>query len=99
MKKVRKVFKYPLIVTDRQPVRIPVGHEFISLGVQDDTACLWAIVDPLQDLETIQILIHGTGHTIYETAGEFLGTFQLADGKFTGHVWKEIAKGFSYPKL
>jgi len=85
-----KIFKYPLDVTGTQTVMLPKGGKSLTVQVQHGVPCLWAAVDPEQGLEAIVIGIYGTGHELLDKAQRmnYLGTFQLDDGDFIGHVFE-----------
>ena len=44
---MKRIYKYQLIVTDRQDVQLPEGAEILTIQTQVDTPCLWALVDIL----------------------------------------------------
>ena len=75
---MKTIWKFPLQITDRQPVVIPVGAKPLTVQLQGDKPCLWALVDPGKAMRrtTIVIAIYGTGHPIEEGPGEYISTFQ-----------------------
>jgi hypothetical protein len=90
-----RIFKYALEVTDRQEIDLPAGSEPLCVQVQRGVPCLWALVpaapdNPAEYISTRLVLYtHGTGHVVSTHAGQYLGTYQLRDGAFVGHVFKE----------
>lgn len=58
------VYKYELEITDEQTIRLPFNAEILTIQMQRDKCCLWALVDPRNELEERTICIHGTGHPI-----------------------------------
>lgn len=75
------IWKYKLSVTDKQIINMPIGAAILSVQTQEDTPCMWAIVDPSRSLEARTIEIFGTGNPIYrEDKRIFLGAFQLDNG-------------------
>lgn len=85
------IWKYPLRVKDTQLVAMPKGARILSVGVQTDTICLWAMVDDREG-ETVyrRILIVGTGNPVFEAEdGKFIGTVQLYGGRLVFHVFEE----------
>ena len=80
------IWKYPLQLTDRQSFRMPIGALILSLQVQYEIPCLWALVDPKERTEERAFRIYGTGHPVDEI-GRFLGTFQIHNGALVFHVF------------
>lgn len=92
---IQAIWKYPLEITDDQVIRVPRNSKVLSVQVQYGILCMWILVDPTEpkDLERgdlKNIRIYGTGHTISSfdiKDMNFMGTFQLLDGSFVGHVF------------
>ena len=72
-----------------QSIQMPKGAQSLSVQVQGENPCLWAIVNPQAEPETVLISIYGTGHNLPDNPGEFIGTFQISNGRFVFHVFKE----------
>jgi hypothetical protein len=82
------IWKYDLFEVDEQEITIPFGYELLSVQVQNGQVCLWAKVEPKNELDKVTIIIHGTGHPADDTHNaKFIGTFQLYGGSFVGHVF------------
>jgi len=84
---VKAIFKYALLVTDRQEIEMPVGAKILTCQVQREKPCVWALVDPSAPQEFRTFSTYGTGHPIYQEPGEYVGTYQLESGGFVGHVF------------
>ena len=90
MKKV--IWKFPLKVPDVQDIEIPHGSILLSVQPQNGDPCLWVLVyDTKAEKEVIRLRTIGTGHNI--TADDFdpkdfLGTYQIDNGSFVGHVFQ-----------
>lgn len=84
---MRRVFKYPLPVQDAFTLSLPVGAQLLSVQVQRGEPMLWALVDDRAGLEARHFMIRGTGHDA-DAVGSYVGTFQLADGAFIGHLFE-----------
>ena len=80
------VWKYPLEVTYEQTITVPEGAQFLTVQIQNEVPCLWALVNPNTPTKPCNLLIIGTGHNV-EAVGLYLGTFQLDHGTFIGHVF------------
>lgn len=84
------VYKYQLVVTDRQKVTMPKDAKVLTIQVQNGTPCIWAMVEPKNPEEEVTIRIHGTGHNISDTERlEYIGTFQWRNYGFVFHAFKE----------
>ena len=85
------IWKYPLEVVPQQTVEMPFGSKILTVQVQQETPCLWALVDP--GLYTVRREIHivGTGHEleISLSALKYINTFQQANGSLVWHVFEK----------
>lgn len=61
---MKRVFKYPLKLTDSQVVKMPRPAQLLSVIEQDGDLVLYAVVDDAMNCvtETIHIFIRGTGN-------------------------------------
>ena len=87
---MRRVYKYPLEVVDRQTIEHPRGARLLCVQMQGDGPCLWALVNPDNPPVETTFRIVGTGHPI-EDADDlgYVGTFQMMGGGLVFHVFKE----------
>ena len=86
---VQRIFKYPLVVMDVQVVHMPAGAVILSVDVQRDVPCLWALVNPDAVTSLRRIRMYGTGHPVDDPPGYFIGTIQLEGGALVFHVFDE----------
>ena len=85
------IWKYKLEVTDGQNIIMPKGAEILTVQMQDENPCLWALVDPTADTEIRFIEIFGTGNPILSDMGvsrEYISTFQMLGGKLVFHAFE-----------
>lgn len=86
---MKTIWKYPLMVTDCQTVRMPQGAEILSVADQRGELCVWALVDPDADLEDRMFYIFGTGNPVSEILPwQFVGSVQ--QNVFVWHVFVEV---------
>lgn len=72
------VYKYPLVVTDRQLVTMPKEAKILSVQVQKNGT------------EEVPIRIHGTGHNIPDADRlAYIGTFQMPRYGLVFHAFLE----------
>lgn len=85
----KRIWKFPIGITDVQKVRAPLGAQFFEAQMQNERLCLWAIVDEDNAPIDYVIFVLGTGNPIPDT----LDTFSLAhigtvfDRQFVWHVF------------
>lgn len=90
---MKTIWKFPLVITGMQPVRLPQGAEILSVQIQHGIACLWALVDSDAEIEETTLRIFGTGHPVDEGLRlEFIATIPTLGGDLIWHVFKEIEK-------
>lgn len=85
------IWKFPLAVTDTQRISMPEGAEILTVQLQNEQACLWAIVEPSADKEDRYFEVHGTGNPIHGDMGverKYIGTFQQPP--FVWHVFERV---------
>lgn len=83
-----KIHKYPLHVTDLQDIKMPPGAQMLSVQVQRNTVCLWALVNDTKPASVnYTIAIYGTGNPMPDEPGSYIGTFQLNYGGLVFHAF------------
>jgi hypothetical protein len=89
---MKTIYKYPLEVTDKVVITMPLGAEILCVQMQGITPCLWALVDyntAKADITEERIIrIAGTGHGITEVIISYIGTVQLYKGNLIFHVFE-----------
>ena len=89
---MKRVFKYPLEVTDFQDVNLPLGAEILKVEMQQNCLQMWALVDDdVTYFSFRKIRIAGTGHVI-EGNMKYISTFFMADGSLVFHVFEDASK-------
>jgi len=88
-----KIYKYPLVLTDRQTIHMPYNAKILTAQIQkvggDDGLQMWALVDELENLsQPVTIAIYGTGNPIPNEPGEYISTFQIGGGRLVFHVFQ-----------
>ncbi len=64
-------------------IEMPIGAEILTVQMQGDEPCLWAVIDPSHGKETRTFRWAGTGHLL-GTVGSYIGTIQMLGG---GLIW------------
>lgn len=84
---VRRIFKYPVELTDSFAIDLPAGAEVLTVQTQGDAPFIWALVVDHARLEPRHFRLCGTGHVLGDGT-RYVGTFQLHDGAFVGHLFE-----------
>lgn len=87
-----RIYKYPLQLTDDQTVQMHgESPRILSVQIQHDGLCMWALVDETAALHPVKIHVYGTGNKIPDHTWMFLflGTVQLYGGRMVFHVFLE----------
>lgn len=84
------IWKYQLSPIGNISVNIPEFAEILSVGGQDNTIVLWALVDTDRPCVITHFNVVGTGWEIKESTycGKFIGTATLKNG-LVFHVFKK----------
>lgn len=90
---IYKIFKFSMKIEHEQIIRMHVNAEILTLQTQNGVPCIWAKVDPSNDMEKRTFFIFGTGHNINEYSIDYIGTFQTINSGFVGHVFEKINLG------
>jgi hypothetical protein len=87
------VWKFPLHMEQPNTFEMPKGAQVLAAQAQLGGPTIWALCNPLAPKEKRTFRIVGTGHEIEDQPGVLLdhvGTFQLYEGKFVGHIFEEV---------
>lgn len=85
---MKRVFKYPLVVTDHQFIEVPIDSKMLKVGLQGGSPVLWALVDDEAPTINCRITTRGTGHPVPDAVGPYIDTYQLDNG-LVFHVFKD----------
>ncbi len=98
---MKKIYKYPLEVTDFQEVMMPEGAKIICVQCQPapygkplkEQICMWAEIDDEAPLVPRRIRIFGTGNPMkYEHEIKYIGTVQMSNHALVWHVYENYIK-------
>jgi len=86
----KTIFKYPLTSQQTQIIQMPKGAQILTLQMQKDTPCIWALldvdIDNPKEFRTFEL--YGTGHPIYPRDRTYIGSFQVDEGHYIFHVFE-----------
>lgn len=83
-----KIYKYNIPVVDFFELELPIGAKILCVQTQNEMPCIWAMVDPSAAKHPRRFSVIGTGHEIEFTTTLYIGTFQMMNGSFVGHLFE-----------
>lgn len=86
----KTIWKFPLDIEDRVRIPLPAGAQLLSVQMQGETPCLWALVDPAAEKEMRYIDVYGTGHEMPDKPGRYISTFQMMGGRLVFHAFETV---------
>jgi hypothetical protein len=81
------IWKWPLY-PGRTELSMPIDAQLLTVQMQGDTPCLWALVDDHLPKVSRAFEIYGTGQRVPENHGQYVATFQMNDGALVFHVFE-----------
>jgi len=82
------MWKFPLALGDVVTLEMPMGAEPLYVAMQGGVPCLWARVNPMLPKEMRRFRFAGTGHTLHDDVGRYIGSWQMADGALVFHLFE-----------
>jgi hypothetical protein len=82
---MRSIFKYEVPLADYFSLEMPAGADILTIQVQNERPCLWAIVDKDAPMKTRRFATYGTGWEL--PPEEFLGKYAGTVQRNFGLVW------------
>lgn len=90
---MKTIYKYPLLIQDCQSLQLPANAEILTVQLQDNTPCIWALVDNNLPLSDVIIRMFPTGAYIDDSLNlKYCGTIQLMKGNMVIHFFIEIER-------
>lgn len=87
MHEMIKIWKFPIVITDRQFIQMPSEATILSVGTQRGVPCVWALVNTESPMGFHEIAVVGTGNPCWCADWRFVGTFQTHDGDGIWHLF------------
>jgi len=92
---MKRIFKYPLVVQGITTIEMPKGARVLAVQPQYNKLQVWALInDSEKELEVHSFYTFGTGKEVTVDLDKctYIGTYQLLDGAFVGHLYESIAR-------
>ena len=85
-----RIFKYEIPIDDDFEIEMHQDAKILSVQMQKEKSCIWAIVDLYNSKSIRKFRMAGTGHPIDHTLEEleFIGTFQIPEDSQTFHLFE-----------
>ena len=84
------IWKFNLELIDEQKVLMPIDPLILTVQMQGDNLCVWALVDPnlskTNKMRTFYVV--GTGHPVPKNT-RYINTVQEMGGKLIWHIFME----------
>jgi hypothetical protein len=76
---MKSIYKYQLSLNDVDVILLPVGSDILTIQMQDNNICMWALVDTSeQRMVSRHIYTFGMGHSIDPTLKlKHISTYQI----------------------
>ena len=88
---MKVIWKFPLIIRNKQTLSLPAGSEILTIQTQRNAPCMWVLLDPTQSFMEERVFItHTTGMVGVESNEKYIGTYQVDDGYYVGHVFEQL---------
>lgn len=74
-------------------VKMPKDAEILTIQTQNETPCIWALVNPENAKELRHFEVYGTGRDISCDIGierKYINTFQLDGGSLVFHLFERV---------
>lgn len=88
---MKTIYKWTLELKDTQTIMAPENTLFLTVQMQHGLPQVWGLCNPNLPAEKNIFHIRGTGHPVPEKDNLlYLGSFQMNEGQFVFHVFREI---------
>lgn len=85
---MKKIYKYPILIEDKQVVSMPINAEILTVQLQNGIPCIWALVDTSSPLSDVSVRVYPTGGEVDPSPNlKYCGTFQMIGGGLVFHVF------------
>jgi len=85
---MKTVWKFPLQPTGVQRIRMPRDSTILTIQVQGRFVRLWALIETDKEPVDRFFIITMTGKPLPDEIERYIGTFQIPEQNFVGHVFE-----------
>jgi len=84
----KRIIKYRLDPVKRQTIEVPEGSQVVDVHEQEGHACIWFMRPAgMRMLQQRPVVCLSTGEPIPPTAGDYIGTAHIHEGRTVVHVF------------
>jgi hypothetical protein len=85
---MKSIWKYQIEIIDEQTITIPKGATILSVQNQDNTTCIWALIDSNNEKIKRSVAVVGTGNPflLNDSNYDYIGTIQ-SNRNYFNFVW------------
>jgi hypothetical protein len=87
---MQTVYKYGIPLEDYFDLELPKNAQILTVQVQYEEPYIWALVNNELSTEKRKFRLAGTGHPIRDKELKYIGSFQLENGRFVGHLFEVV---------
>lgn len=87
----KQIWKYILDSAEvEQEIEMPMDAEILTVQIQGDKTCMWALVNTDLQLRKRIFEVYGTGHSLSHSnqKRKYIGTYQLMEGALVFHLFE-----------
>ena len=85
----KTVWKWKLQLNETQVINMPSGAEILSIQTQQGKPMLWALVNEDNPPTSRTFATYGTGFTMPENPGKYIGSYQNKRETLVLHVFEQ----------
>jgi hypothetical protein len=85
------IWKWEIPIQSSYTLRLPEGAKILSVQLQRESCCLWALCSPGAEMVSREIAIYGTGMAVNIPTGRcpvHISTFQTPGGAIVFHAFE-----------
>lgn len=88
---MQTIWKFPFELTDKFTIDMPKGAKVLTVQVQNEHPCIWALVNDKAPVEKRTFSLVGTGTSANHITAHWrhVGSCQLQDGALVIHLFEE----------
>ena len=91
----KSIWKFELnpSISGNRTFKMPKGSEVLTVQTQNNNPCIWALVNPANEIEDRHFELYGTGHDIHcdmTIHRAYIGTFQMYGDSLVFHLFERL---------
>jgi len=87
---MKTIWKFKFEINDNFELSMPKNAEILTIQIQNNIPCIWAIIDSDQLSEIRYFELYGTGHLLKESKKKYIGSFRMYNDSLIFHLFENI---------